>query len=112
MEARRRVLGTDNPYTAQVLASLGLMRLDQHSYAQAEQVLREALQIRQQKSPDAWERYHAESMLGVSLWGLEKHSEARPLLASGYQGMLKHQSSIPAEYRPALEQARAWASQP
>ena len=112
LEARRRVLGPDNPYTAQVLASLGEMRLDQHSYADAEKLLRDGLQIRQQKSPDAWERYYAESLLGASLWGLGKYAEARPLLTSGYQGMLEHQSSIPAEYRPALQQARAWASQP
>jgi tetratricopeptide (TPR) repeat protein len=111
LEARRRVLGPDNPYTAQVMASLGEMRLDQHSYADAEKLLREALQIRQQKRPDDWERYHTESMLGATLWARGKSAEARSLLTSGYHGMLKQQGSIPAEYRPALQEARDRASQ-
>jgi eukaryotic-like serine/threonine-protein kinase len=111
LEARRRVLGSKNPYTAQVLASLGEVKLEQNAYADAENLLREALQIRRQKSPDTWERYYTESMLGASLRGLRKYSEARSLLTSGYQGMLEHQSSIPAEYRLALSEARAWASQ-
>jgi tetratricopeptide (TPR) repeat protein/predicted Ser/Thr protein kinase len=112
VEARTRVLGRNNPYTAQVLAALGEVKLEQHAYADAEKLLREAVQIRQQKSPDAWERYYAESLLGATLRGLEKYSDARPLLTSGYQGMLERQGSIPAEYRQVLKQAQGWASQP
>jgi tetratricopeptide (TPR) repeat protein len=112
VEARTRVLGRNNPYTAQVLTALGEVKLEQHAYAEAEKPLREALQIRQQKSPDAWERYYAESMLGASLWGLGKYSEARALLTSGYQGMLERKTSIPAEYLPVLKQALDWASRP
>ncbi|HEY1341859.1 MAG TPA: hypothetical protein VGF59_30310, partial [Bryobacteraceae bacterium] len=51
---------------------------------------------------------HAQSMLGASLAGLGRYIEAEPLLTAGYQGMLDRQSSIPAEYRPDLEQARGW----
>jgi tetratricopeptide (TPR) repeat protein len=112
LEARKRVLGNNNSYTAQALAAVGEVKLEQHAYAQAEMLLREAVQIREQKSPEAWERYHAESMLGASLRGLGKNSEAKPLLTSGYQGMLERQSSIPAEYLPVLNDARTWASQP
>jgi len=112
LQVRRRSLPSDSPYIAEVLASIGELKLEQKAYAQAESLLREALQIRQRKIPDAWERYYTESMLGASLRGSGKYSEARPLLTSGYQGMLQRQSSIPAEYRPALDEARAWASQP
>jgi tetratricopeptide (TPR) repeat protein/predicted Ser/Thr protein kinase len=112
LEARRRVLGDKNPYTAQALAVLGETKLDQLDYAGAERLLREALQIREQRTPHAWERYYTQSMLGASLLALGKYSEARPLLTSGYQGMIQQQSSIPAEYRPALEQARTWSAQP
>lgn len=112
LEGRRRVLGPDHPGTIDVLASLGQLKLDRHDYLDAEKLLREAVQARQRRSPDAWDRYDTESMLGASLWGLGKRSAARPLLTSGYQGMLEHQSSIPAEYLPALKRARAWASQP
>ena len=102
LEARRRLLGDNNLYTAQALGALG----------EIEKLLREALQTRQQKGPDAWERYYTESMLGASLWGMGQYTEARPLLTSGYDGMLRHQSSIPVEDLPALKQARAWVSQP
>src|SRR5262249_281884 len=111
LEARRRVLGEYNLYTAQSLDALGEIKLQQSSCPEAEKLLREALQIRQQKGPDGWERYQTESMLGAALWRLGKQDEARPLLTSGYQGMLAHQNSIPAEYRPSLKQAAAWASQ-
>lgn len=106
LEARRRVLGPDNPYTAQVLESLGQLKLEQRVYGDAEKLLREAVQAREKKSPNAWARYWAQSMLGASLAGLGRYDEAKPLLTSGYQGMLERQSSIPAENRPALEQAR------
>ena len=112
LEARRRLLGDNNLYTAQALGALGEIKLQQRNYSEAEKLLREALQTRQQKSPDAWERYYTESMLGASLRGIGQYSEARPLLTSGYDGMLRHQSSIPVEDLPALKQARAWLSQP
>jgi eukaryotic-like serine/threonine-protein kinase len=108
LEARRRVLGRNNPYTAQALGALGEIKLEQRDYSEAERLVREALEIREQKTPDAWERYYSQSMLGASLWALGKYSEARPLLTSGYEGMLQRQSSIPAEYQPALKQAGAW----
>ena len=112
LEGRRRVLGKDNPYTAQALGALSEIKIEEKSYSAAEQMLREVLQIREQKSPDAWERYYTESLLGASLWALGKSSEARPLLTSGYRGMLERQNSIPAEYRPVLEQAHAWSTRP
>ena len=110
LEARRRVLGTDNPYTAQVLGSLGEIKLEQHDYGNAENLLRETLQIREHKTPNAWERFYAQAMLGASLQGEGKYDEARPLLASGYQGMLERKSSIPAEYRSDLGKVRAWTA--
>lgn len=111
LEVRRRVLGNNNPYTAEALSALGKIKLEQHSYAEAEKLLREAVQIREQKTPNAWERYYAESMLGESLTRQAKYGEAKPLLVSGYQGLLERQTTIPAEYRSAVEQARGWRDQ-
>jgi hypothetical protein len=90
------------------LASLGHLKLEQHAYADAEKLLREAVQAREKKSPDTWRRYYGQSMLGASLAGLGRSAEAERLLISGYRGMLERQNSIPAEYRPDLEQAREW----
>ena len=108
---RRRDLGPGNQYTAQALSALGEVRLDQGAYIEAEKLLREASRIRAEKAPDRWERYYTDSMLGASLARLGRQAEARMLLNSGYQGMLEHQSSMPAEYRPLLDRVRQWRDQ-
>ena len=110
IEARRKLLGDDNPYTAQALASLGETRLDQRRYAEAEEPLRAALHAREKTGPDGWERYYTESMLGASLAGQGRASEARPLLDAGYSGMRAHEAMIPADSRLDLEKARQWTS--
>ncbi len=111
LEARRRVLGNDNPYTAQALASLGELKLEQRAYADAEKFLREAVQAREKQSPDTWERWHAQAMLGAALAGLGRRSEAAPLLASAHDALLQKKDSIPAERLPILEEVRNWKSQ-
>lgn len=108
LEARRRVLGPENIYTAEVQASWGEMKLEQKVYPEAEKLLSEALRIREKKMPDAWERYYTESMLGATRAGLGRQSEARALLSSGYEGMLRSENSIPAEYRPTLKRVAQW----
>ena len=108
VDARRRLLGADNTYTAQALASLGEVRLDQEKYADAEQPLREALHAREKTGPEGWERYYTQSMLGASLAGQGRSSDARPLFDSGYKGLVAHESAIPAEYRPNVERVRQW----
>ena len=108
VEARRRLLGSDNPYTAQALASVGELRLDQQKYAEAEPPLREALHAREKTGPDGWERYYAQCMLGASLAGQHRTSDARPLLESGNKALVLHESTIPADYRVDLEKVRRW----
>lgn len=111
LEVRRRVLGASNSFTAQSLEALGAVKFEQHRCAEAETLLRAALTVREEKTPDVWERYYTQSLLGASLRCLRRNSEAVPLLASGYEGMLQRQSTIPAEYRPLLKQTAGWASQ-
>jgi len=105
MEVRRRVLGPDHPDTISVLDSLGRMRLEQLRYAEAEVPLQEAPSLQEKKSPNSWERYDTESMLGASLAGQGKYSDAEALLLSGYRGLLNRESSIPAPNRSAMKQA-------
>ena len=100
-----------NPYTAQALASLGELKLEQRAYADAEKFLREAVQAREKQSPDTWERWHAQAMLGAALAGLGRRSEAAPLLASAHDALLQKKDSIPAERLPILEEVRNWKSQ-
>jgi non-specific serine/threonine protein kinase/serine/threonine-protein kinase len=106
LEGRRRVLGTEHPATSSVLKSLGAVRLLQNRYAEAEPLLREALRGREKKSPDAWERYQSESMLGTSLAGQGRYAEAEPLMLSGYRGIVQRASAVPYEERSAIEQSR------
>jgi tetratricopeptide (TPR) repeat protein/predicted Ser/Thr protein kinase len=108
IDARRRMFGDENSYTAQALASIGELRLDQQKYADAERPLREALHAREKTGPDGWERFYAQCMLGASVAGQGRRSDARPLLDSGYQGLVSRDREIPAEYRMNLERVRGW----
>ncbi|MBV9072284.1 MAG: serine/threonine protein kinase, partial [Acidobacteria bacterium] len=108
LQIRRKIYSVDSPYLAEILAAYGRVKFEQNSYPESEKLAGEALQIRELKTPDAWQRYFAESLLGASLWRMGQYSEARPLLTSGYQGMLDRQSSIAGEERPALQLARSW----
>jgi tetratricopeptide (TPR) repeat protein/predicted Ser/Thr protein kinase len=111
LEARRRTLGSENPATAQVLASLGEMRVEHKAYAQAESLLSEALRIREVKTPDAWERYYTQCILGMARAGLGRLDEASALLSAGYEGMLQRQNTMPVEYRFALDRVAQWKAQ-
>jgi hypothetical protein len=87
------------------LASLGNVRLRKHKYVQAEPLLREALGIQEKKNPDSWEQFNSRSMLGHSLAGQEKYTEAEPLLLSGYEGLLRRRATIPSYNRVAVAEA-------
>jgi tetratricopeptide (TPR) repeat protein len=102
---RRRVLGPQNPDTITTLISLGEIRLQQQRYGDAEPLLREALTSYEKSTPAHWRRYNSESLLGTSLAGQKRYSEAEPLLVSGYRGMLQREATIPAFNRIELAQA-------
>ena len=79
--------------------------LDQGRFAQAEPLARECLAIREKKIPDEWRTFNARSMLGGSLLGQKKYTEAEPVLVSGYEGMKQRQDKIPADGRVRLKEA-------
>ena len=100
------MLGEEHPNTTNVLAALGRIRIQQRQYADAEPLLRKALNGREKATPDAWQRYSGQSLLGASLAGQKNYAQAEPLLVSGYEGMIERQAAIPAPERPELDQAR------
>ena len=106
LEARRRVLVPDHPRIARVLASLGELKLEQEDYREAQAFLRQALQIRDKATPNAWERYYAQSLLGAALAGKRKYTEAEPLLLSGYRGLQQRRDFMPFENRGNVQRAR------
>jgi tetratricopeptide (TPR) repeat protein/predicted Ser/Thr protein kinase len=105
LESRRRVLGPAHPDTASTAIGLGLLWLDQRKYKQAEPLLREVLSTYEKARPDAWSRFHSQSLLGATLAGQMKYSDAEPLVLSGYQGLVERATTIPAVDRNGVAQA-------
>jgi len=78
------------------LMILGLNRLKQQKYAEAEPPIRECLAIREKMQPDSWLTFNAKSLLGGCLLGQKQFARAEPLLLAGYQGMKQREAKIPA----------------
>jgi tetratricopeptide (TPR) repeat protein len=108
LEVRRRVFGEAHRDTTAILAALGEVRIQLRKYAEAEPLLRAAGSGYEKARSDNWRRYSSQSALGASLVGQRKYLEAEPLLLTGYQGILERETTIPAENRSDLEQARKW----
>jgi tetratricopeptide (TPR) repeat protein len=79
--------GSRRARIADYLAVLGIVLLGQHEYEDAENYLRECLEIRTEQLPEHWTRFHAMNLLGVALARLGKLEEAEPLLLEGYAKM-------------------------
>lgn len=105
IERQRRLFGRQHPDTLETLRLLGQLRLDQKMYSDAEPLLRASLNGFEKLAPDKWKRYDVEAVLGASLAGQRKFSEAEPLLISGYEGLLQRHSTIPAFDQKELKQA-------
>ena len=106
LDLRRRVLGDENFDTLTTSSALGLVRLQLHKYGEAEKTLRSALRSYEKTSPEVWQRYNCQSLLGASLAGQQRYVEAEPLLLAGYEGMIQRAATIPAQNRYYLEEAQ------
>ena len=103
--AERQVLGKSHPETLSHLTALGGVQLLEKNYSDAEATLRAALEAYRATSPDTWQRFECESLLGRSLAAQKKYAEANRLEAAGYQGMLSRASFIPAPHKRDLNEA-------
>ncbi|MBV8205932.1 MAG: serine/threonine protein kinase, partial [Acidobacteria bacterium] len=109
---RQRPGSSEDPADIQTaIADLALIYVSEGRYAQSERLARQNLEFDKKNQPDTWERFRAESVLGASLAGEKKYSQAEPLLLEGYEGMLsrKDQMGVPNLYH--LERAREWLVQ-
>jgi tetratricopeptide (TPR) repeat protein len=104
LESRRRLLGAEQPDTLNTAILLGEARLNRQQFGGAETVLRDALQIYKKTAPEDFARYWCQGLLGASLAGEKKYTEAETLLVSGYEGMVKGQDNVPAGERPAIKE--------
>lgn len=107
----RHALGSEHRDTMEAAVDLALAYVSQGKFAQGEALAREALEFDQTDQPDNWQRFRAASLLGASLAGQKKYSEAEPLLLEGYQGMVarKDQIGVPDWYH--LDRSREWVAQ-
>jgi eukaryotic-like serine/threonine-protein kinase len=90
---------------------LALAYQSQGKFAESAPLAREALEFNRKKQPDDWQRFRTESLLGASLAGQKKYSEAEPLLLEGYQGMVTRKERIAVSDRYHLDRAREWIVQ-
>ncbi|HEX7423328.1 MAG TPA: serine/threonine-protein kinase, partial [Terriglobales bacterium] len=111
LAAQRRVSGPEHPETLESMRQLAAILVHEGKYAASEALAREALGVDRSKRPDAWERFDAECLLGVSLAGQRKYADAEPLLLEGYRGMESRQDRIAAPERYLLDRAREWIAQ-
>ena len=67
----------------------------QSRWLEAEPILRECVAIGEKAMPDDWVRFKATSVLGGSLLGQSRYSEAEPLIVQGCEGMKSREARIP-----------------
>jgi eukaryotic-like serine/threonine-protein kinase len=103
-ELRRRVFGEKAAATLKSLTWTGRAQLQQKQFGEAEATLRRALTAYEQNNSATWERYFCQTLLGATLAGQKKYSEAEPLLVGGYQAMRDRKNEIRSDYRPLLDE--------
>jgi tetratricopeptide (TPR) repeat protein len=65
-------------------------------------LLRRCLSQRQQATPNAWQAFNTQSLLGGALLDQKKYAEAEPLLLKGYEGLKAREKTIPKQRGGAL----------
>jgi eukaryotic-like serine/threonine-protein kinase len=101
----RANLPPDSGILSARLNHLALALLLQGKLAEAEPLARESLEIRDEKFPNDWSRFNAQSLLGAILLGQKKYAEAEALLVSGYDGMKLREDKAAVTHKFVLRQA-------
>jgi eukaryotic-like serine/threonine-protein kinase len=105
LELQEKKLGGEDPQVAGTLANLGRCLLHQGRHAEAEPLLRRCLAIREERLADDWTRFNAMSLLGASLTGQKRYTEAEPFSVRGYEGMKTCEAKIPPLGKAHLTEA-------
>ena len=105
LAVQRRILGEGHPDTMGTARNLAALQLGRREYAEAESLLRPLVSAASKESPESWQRFDLESMLGAAIAGQRKFEEAEPLLLHAYAGLSERRESIPAGAASSLESA-------
>jgi len=111
LAGRRHPLGSEHPDTIASAADLALAYVSQGKFSASEPLARETFNFDRNKSPDDWQRFRAESLLGASLAGRKNYREAEPLLLEGYLGMRARKNRIDVPDWYYLDRAHDWIVQ-
>jgi tetratricopeptide (TPR) repeat protein len=111
LAGQRHALGPEHPDPIDSATELALADQSQGKFAEAEPLAREAVEYDRRKRPDDWQRFHAESLLGASVAGQKKYTEAEPWLLEGFRGMVARKDRIAIPDRYHLDRAREWLVQ-
>jgi serine/threonine protein kinase/tetratricopeptide (TPR) repeat protein len=101
---RVHILGkpAGNVLMGPVLDDLGKTLLLQQKGTEAAARLQEGLNLLKAVKPAPWKQFAAESLLGGSLLGQKKYSDAEALLLAGYEGLKAHEPKIPDQEKQRL----------
>ena len=95
LQAMRRQRDASPVMLPRALTDMGAVHLAQGKLSEAETLLRESLALAEKRWPDAAYRFYVMSLLGGSLAGQKKFTEAEPLLRQGYGGLVQRQATLP-----------------
>jgi len=99
-QTRRGVVSQNGPGLAEGAVLYAATQLNRTEYTEAEELLRQCLEIRKLAHGDTdWRSAHVMSLLGASLAGQGKFDEAEPLLLDAYNQMKDNAETIPEYYR-------------
>jgi tetratricopeptide (TPR) repeat protein/tRNA A-37 threonylcarbamoyl transferase component Bud32 len=100
MQGARRKPDANPMAIPRVIAQLGAVRVQQQKFVEAEGLLREGLRFAEKHWPNSGYFFYVMDLLGASLAGQAKYSEAEPLLLESYQGLQRTQASMPPYLNP------------
>jgi tetratricopeptide (TPR) repeat protein len=100
--------GKENVEAVMASTDVAFADLSLGKFAESEARSQEALSASLKVDPDHWRRYWAESLLGASLAGEKKFTEAEPRLIEAYAGLTARRDRMPAPDRYRLRQTRTW----
>jgi tetratricopeptide (TPR) repeat protein len=89
--------GPEHPDTLFVLTNLAVWKALQHKYQEAIDVLKPVLEVRTRRTPEDWQRFRCEYLLGSDLASDKQYAEAEPHLLKGFDGLVERRANIPAD---------------
>lgn len=88
-------LGPDNVHAAEAATDLAELLRGRRQYAEAERILRQVVDARQEKDSDPGPRLFAMSLLGDILAAQRRFAEAEPLLSQAFESLAAQTLAVP-----------------